>query len=136
MRPLERQADAARRHAGVVSELTALRIFIAGRELAGLRARLENGMRGRAELSTEEERLRRSLAELDTQIMSVEAELTAMGGDDLGDGLASYESLFQQARGLSAVLTERRRGVDRLRGASIDQGVVASLEAEAARLSA
>ncbi len=93
-------------------------------------------MRGRAELSTEEERLRRSLAELDTQIMSVEAELTAMGGDDLGDGLASYESLFQQARGLSAVLTERRRGVDRLRGASIDQGVVASLEAEAARLSA
>lgn len=136
LRPLERQADAARRHAGVVSELTALRIFIAGRELAGLRARLENGMRGRTELSTEEERLRRSLAELDTQIMSVEAELTAMGGDDLGDGLASYESLFQQARGLSAVLTERRRGVDRLRGASIDQGVVASLEAEAARLSA
>jgi chromosome segregation protein len=88
LRPLERQADAARRHAGVVSELTALRIFIAGRELAGLRARLENGMRGRAELSAEEERLRRSLAELDTQIMSVEAELTAMGGDDLGDGLA------------------------------------------------
>ena len=34
LRPLERQADAARRHAGVVSELTALRIFIAGRELA------------------------------------------------------------------------------------------------------
>ena len=112
LRPLERQADAARRHAGVVSELTALRIFIAGRELAGLRTRLENGMRGRAELSSEEERLRRSLAELDAQIMSVEAELTAMGGDDLGDGLASYESLFQQARGLSAVLTERRRGLD------------------------
>jgi len=128
LRPLERQADAARRHAGVVSELTALRIFIAGRELAGLRTR------GRAELSSEEERLRRSLAELDAQIMSVEAELTDMGGDDLGDGLASYESLFQQARGLSAVLTERRRGLDRLRGASIDQGVVASLEAEAARL--
>jgi chromosome segregation protein len=123
LRPLERQADAARRHAGVVAELTALRIFIAGRELQGF-----------AELSGEEERLRRSLAELDTQIMAVEAELTAMGGDDLGDGLASYESLFQQARGLSAVLTERRRGVDRLRGASVDQGVVASLEAEAARL--
>ena len=134
LRPLERQADAARRHAGVVAELTALRIFIAGRELHGLRTRLENGMRGRAELTGEEERLRRSLAELDTQIMGVESELTAMGGDDLGDGLASYESLFQQARGLSAVLTERRRGLDRLRGASVDQGVVASLEAEAARL--
>ena len=136
LRPLERQADAARRHAGVVAELTALRIFIAGRELQGLRTRLENGMRNRAELTGEEERLRRSLAELDTQIMAVEAELTAMGGDDLGDGLASYESLFQQARGLSAVLTERRRGLDRLRGASVDQGVVASLEAESARLAA
>jgi len=136
LRPLERQADAARRHAGVVGELTALRTYIAGRELQGLRTRLENGTRSRAELITEEERLRRTLAELETQVISAEAELTAMGGDDLGDGLAQYESLFQQARGLSAVLTERRRGLDRLRGASIDQGVVASLDAEAARLAA
>jgi chromosome segregation protein len=34
LRPLERQADAARRHGDVVSELSALRIFLAGRELA------------------------------------------------------------------------------------------------------
>ncbi len=46
LRPLERQADAARRHAGVVSELTALRIFIAGRELAGLRTRKRNARTG------------------------------------------------------------------------------------------
>ncbi len=134
LRPLERQADAARRHGDVVAELTALRTFIAGRELDGLRTRLENGVRVRADLSAQEDRLRRTLAELDAQVLSVEAELTAMGGDDLGDGLAQYESLFQQARGLSALLTERRRGVERLRGASVDQGVVATLEAEAARL--
>ncbi len=134
LRPLERQADAARRHAGVVAELHALRVFVAGHELQALRARLEQGARSRAELGAEEGRLRRALAELDTQVMATEAELTAMGGDDLGDGLAHYESLFQQARGLTAVLTERRRGVERARGASVDQGVVASLEAEAARL--
>ena len=134
LRPLERQADAARRHAGVVAELQALRVFTAGRELHALRTRLEQGARGRAELATEEARLRRALAELDTQVMATEADLTAMGGDDLGDGLARYESLFQQARGLTAVLTERRRGVERARGASVDQGVIASLEAEAARL--
>lgn len=136
LRPLERQADAARRHGAVVAELTSLRVYLAGRELHGLRTRLEQGSRSRIELQSTEERLRRSLAELDTQVMSTEAELTAMGGDDIGDGLAQYESLFQQARGLTAVLAERRRGIDRARGASIDQGVVASLEAEAARLAA
>ncbi|MEO9224001.1 MAG: AAA family ATPase, partial [Acidimicrobiales bacterium] len=41
LRPLQRQADAARRHGSVVAELTALRIFVAGRELAALRTRLE-----------------------------------------------------------------------------------------------
>ena len=134
LRPLERQADAARRHGAVVSELTALRLFTAGRELHGLRTRLEQGARARTELAATDERLRRALADLDTQVMSTEAQLTAMGGDDVGDGLAQYESLFQQARGLTAVLAERRRGVERARGASVDQGVVASLESEAARL--
>jgi chromosome segregation protein len=134
LRPLERQADAARRHGAVVSELTALRVFTAGRELHGLRTRLEQGTRGRAELVATDERLRRALAELDTQVMATEAQLTAMGGDDVGDGLALYESLFQQARGLTAVLAERRRGIERARGASVDQGVVASLESESARL--
>ncbi|MFM8863048.1 MAG: AAA family ATPase, partial [Acidimicrobiia bacterium] len=134
LRPLERQADAARRHGAVVDELTALRRWIAGRDLDALRTRLADGARQRAELATEEERLRRSLAELDTRVVSVEAELTAMGGDDLGDGLAQYESLNERARGLSALLTERRRGIERLRGASVDQDVIASLEAEAARL--
>ncbi|HEY6530736.1 MAG TPA: chromosome segregation protein SMC [Acidimicrobiales bacterium] len=134
LRPLERQADAARRHAGVVAELHALRVYTSGRELDSLRTRLEQGARSRAELAEVEGRLRRTLAELDTQVMATEADLTAMGGDDLGDDLAQYESLFQQARGITAVLTERRRGLERARGASIDQGVVASLESEAARL--
>jgi len=136
LRPLERQAEAARRHGDVVAELTALRIYIAGRELQGLRTRLEAGTHKRTELHNEQDSVQKSLAALDTQVISTEAELTAMGGDDLGDGLAQFESLFQQARGLSAVLAERRRGVERLRGASVDQGVVASLEAESARLQA
>ena len=39
LRPLERQADAARRHGDLVAELTALRLHLAGRELASLRKR-------------------------------------------------------------------------------------------------
>ena len=39
LRPLERQADAARRHDALAAELTALRLHLAGREVAALEAR-------------------------------------------------------------------------------------------------
>lgn len=134
LRPLERQADAARRHGAVVAELRALRLFLAGRELTTLRRRLADGGAARAELATEETLLRKTLAELDTAVLAAEAELGTIGGDDLGDALVRFESLREKARGLAAVLTERRRGIDRDRGAFVDQAVIASLEAEAARL--
>ncbi len=136
LRPLERQADAARRHGAVVSELTALRIFVAGRELAGLRQRLDALTATRSGLDDTERGHLKRLAELDASVMATEARLTAMGGDDLGDDLAQFESLYERARGQVALLAEQRRGVDRDRAASVDQGVVASLEAEASRLAA
>lgn len=134
LRPLERQAEAARRHGSVVAELTALRIYEAGRELVGLRRRIEASASSRGELAAAERTLRSTLADLDTQIMATEVRLTAMGGDDLGDSLVQFESLFQRARGLQSLLAERRRGIDRDRNVSVDQGVIATLEAEAARL--
>src|SRR4051812_14248915 len=54
LRPLERQADAARRHGALVEELTAIRLFVAGRELATLRQRLQSGAEARATLSNDE----------------------------------------------------------------------------------
>ncbi|MEI7592035.1 MAG: chromosome segregation protein SMC [Actinomycetes bacterium] len=134
LRPLERQADAARRHGAVAAELHALRIFVAGRELAALRTRLAGAAERRIELTSSDRELKRELASLDTAVMATEASLTAMGGDDLGDSLAQFESLFEKARGLGSLLAERRRGIDRDRGAFIDQGVIATLEAESARL--
>src|SRR4029079_13151930 len=86
------------------------------------------------ELTTADRDLKSELATLDTAVMATEARLTAMGGDDLGDSLAQFESLFEKARGLSSLLAERRRGIDRDRGAFVDQGVIATLEAESARL--
>jgi chromosome segregation protein len=134
LRPLERQADAARRHGDLVAELRALHLFLAGRELTTLRRRLGDGSAARAELATEDNLLRRTLAELDAGVMAAEAELGHAGGDDLGDALVRFESLREKARGLAAVLTERRRGIDRERGAFVDQAVIATLEAEATRL--
>ena len=134
LRPLERQADAARRHGDLVAELRALHLFLSGRELTTLQRRLSDGGAARAELATEDNLLRRTLAELDAGVMAAEAELGHTGGDDLGDALVRFESLREKARGLAAVLAERRRGIDRERGAFVDQAVIATLEAEATRL--
>ncbi|WP_334144002.1 chromosome segregation protein SMC [Rhabdothermincola sp.] len=136
LRPLERQAEAARKHGDVVAELTALRIFTAGRELDSLKKRLEATAAQRSQLAATERDLKSRLAALDTEVLATEARLSAMGGDDLGDSLAQFESLYERARGLGTLLAERRRNLDRERNASIDQGVIATLEAESARLRA
>ena len=62
LRPLERQADAARRHGEVVAELTALRLHLAGREIAGLRTRLEGAAQRRIELGATDRDLKAELA--------------------------------------------------------------------------
>lgn len=134
LRPLERQAEAARRHGDLVTELTDLRVFVAGRELESLKRKLDNAAAGRTELQQTDRELKSRLAELDTRVMSTESKLSAMGGDDLGDALASFESLNERSRGLSTLLAERLRGIERERHAFVDQGVIATLEAESARL--
>ncbi len=134
LRPLERQADAARRHGDVVAELRALQVFLAGRQLTTLHRRLADTTATRAEQADETDRLRRRLTELDTGVLAAEADLGRTGGDDVGAALSRFESLREKAKGLAAVLNERRRGIERERGAFVDQAVVASLEADAARL--
>jgi chromosome segregation protein len=134
LRPLERQAEAARRHGDLVAELSAIRLFVAGRELAQLRQRLQSGADARATLTSDDARLKSELGRLDAAVLAAEAELSAMGADDISDDLVRVERLREQARGLVAVLVERRRGVERDRAVAVDQAVIATLEAEAARL--
>src|SRR5947208_1458935 len=65
LRPLERQADAARRHRDVVAELGALRLHLAGREVGGLQTRADAAAASRAALLEDESRLRAELVRLD-----------------------------------------------------------------------
>src|SRR5207237_4985306 len=58
LRPLERQADAARRHGDLVAELSAIRLFVAGRELAQLRQRLATSSESRSGLAADESQLK------------------------------------------------------------------------------
>lgn len=150
LRPLERQAESARRHEEMATELAAIRLHIAGREFAGLRTRAETSAREKVGLAGRENDLRAVLARLDADVMLAEAELSSYGqgasaaaehiddpfaGHDINDALTRAESLYQKARGQLAFLGERRRSIERDRNAFLDQGVVETLSAEAARLS-
>ena len=134
LRPLERQAEAARRHGDVVGELTSIRLFLTGRELASLSTRASHVASVRTEVAANERVVVASLARLDADVLAVEASLSAAGDSGLGDVLGRFEGLRERARGLSAVLAERQRSLQRLRDASLDQDLIASLEAEAASL--
>ena len=133
LRPLERQAEAARRHAELIGELTALRIHVAGREIAALRTKLAAFAAVKLDTADTEAGLKSQLATLDTAILAAGAELSARGDDDVSDRLVQVEQLRERARGLGAVIAERRRALERDRGQLLDADVIASLEADAAR---
>ena len=138
LRPLERQAEAARRHAEVMGELVALRRYLYGRELGLLSSRLEVSRGSRAELALAEETALGELARLDSTISTAEAELDAGRREaeaaDLPELVSMGEGLRARASGLVALLEERSRGIERERAAAVDTDVVAALEAEAASL--
>src|SRR5438105_1041075 len=134
LRPLERQADAARRHGDVVAELRALQLFLAGRELTALHAR-RNAAAGALELQTAEmTQVRSQLHRLDADVGAAEATVARVGGAELSVIAGRFEALRERARGLAAVVAERRRSVERDRAAFTDESLVAALEAEGARI--
>ena len=134
LRPLERQAEAARRHDGLVAELRALRLHLAGREIGSLGRRLESAERSHAELTEQEVTQRNELARLDDLCASTEAALTELQAWDGADRLGRAERLLERQRGVANVVAERRRTVAGSLAAVTEADVVASLEAESSRL--
>jgi chromosome segregation protein len=133
LRPLERQADAARRHGDLLDELTALRLHRAGRELTELRTRARDEAENRSMLAAAESTHTAALTRFDAEVVAAEHELADRGGDDLGDRLVRLEALRERGRGMRAVLVERRRGLERDRSTLFSQQVVVGLEAELER---
>src|SRR5438309_5471058 len=116
LRPLEKQADAARRHGDLVAELQTLRKHVAGRELSALESRLAAIARTRVELTSADSETRTALSRLDTDVLAAEAALSAVtagrGADDESEALSRAQGLRERARGLTALLAERRRSVE------------------------
>ena len=135
LRPLERQAESARRHAELADEVRGLRLYVAGRELEQLETRLASSGQERTRLTDGERTLRAQLSRLDAEVDAAERSMSATAADGgLADALGELESTRERARGLTAVLAERRRSLERDLAASRDEGVVASLESDSARL--
>lgn len=136
LKPLEKQADAARRHGEVVDELHRVKLFVTGRALRRIQEQLAKSTEDQRRLDEEQRQLRSTLSDLDARVIATEAEMTALGATDRGEVLTRYEALHQRARGATALLAERRRNLDRERTAFVGEGVVAGLETEQAQLNA
>ena len=134
IRPLERQAAAARSHDTVASELLTVRRYLAGAELAELGARRRAAAQSLAVCRDEERELHEALERLDAEATSTTAELSSRREEGLANALGTVQGLIERARGLQGVLRERGRGVVAALDAAADVDVVSTLEAEAARL--
>ncbi|MDH5291558.1 MAG: hypothetical protein OEY41_16305, partial [Acidimicrobiia bacterium] len=134
VRPLEKQAAAARRHDSLVAELTTLKIHLTGRELRSLRAQLETAHRQRLEANGRERTITSQLASLDAAVLRDESRLAALGASDIADVASRARSLRERIRGQHNVIGERRRRLEGELQAAVDDGLVANLEAESARL--
>jgi chromosome segregation protein len=134
LRPLERQAEAARRHESFASELRALQLYVAGRELDSLRRRAAENEERKVALAADEERLSAGLGRLDATVASSEEALSAEQASDIVSVLAEADRLRERARGVANVVAERRRRVQAALEATTEADVVSSLDAESSRL--
>ena len=134
LRPLERQADAARRYEEVITELRALRLYLSGREVAALRDQLSTLETEKSSGDSKERELRERIVQLEADIRAAESELSARGESGLNDELMRVEQLRERARGLVALIGERRRSMERDQGQLIAEDVIAALEADASEM--
>ncbi len=134
IRPLERQAAAARSYTGLADELRAVRLHVAGTELSALDRRHAEGTRLREQQRADEARLDAALGELDADSERTAGELSAERESDLAASLGRAEGMVERARGLAGVIRERQRSLARALDAAADADVVSTLEAEGAHL--
>ena len=81
-----------------------------------------------------ERELRHELVTLDAQATTAAAEMASRKEEMLASTLGTLQGLAERARGTSSVIQERERALRQALIASADENVIATLEADAARL--
>ena len=134
MRPLERQAVSARHFAEVESELHHARHALFAERLASYKARrveLDVQLLG---IAARERDVRQRLANLDAQAQAAAAEMVSRREEILASTLGVLSGLVERARGSASVIDERRRALRAALAAAADENVIATLEADGAKL--
>ena len=134
MRPLERQAASARSYADIERDLREAREALFATRLGTFdvrRRELEVNLAG----SSERERtLRHELVTFDAQATTAAAEMASRREEILASTLGALAALAERSRGTSSLIEERERSLHSALIASADENVIATLEADAARL--
>ncbi len=134
MRPLERQAASARSYADVERELRSARRALFSERLEAFDARRLELEEGLVQAKLREESVRRDLVILDAQATTAAAEMASRREEMLASTLGALQGLAERARGTTSVIHERERALRVALDASADENVIATLEADAARL--
>jgi len=135
LRPLERQATAARRHREISAELAGLQLYNAGRQLAASYQAQSASDARRVDLAAQQDAVASSIADIDRAIDDAQSQLAELTAEP-ADRLSRVASLSERARGLIGQTYERMRSVERERNTLLDSDVVATLTDEHARVSA
>ena len=134
MRPLERQAAAARTYADVETELRTVRHVVFAIRLgnfANRRRELEATLHSSAQRERE---LRHELDILDAQATAAAGEMASRREQVLASTLGALQGLSERARGTLSIIQERERSLRTALIAAADENVIATLEADAAKL--
>jgi chromosome segregation protein len=134
MRPLERQAISARSYASVEGDLRGARHSLFFTRLTSFEVRrrdLEVELMGS---SSRERELRHELVTLDAQAATAAAELASRREEMLASTLGTLQGLSERARGTLSIIQERDRSLRLALVASADENVIATLEADGAKL--
>ena len=136
IRPLERQAAAARSHDVVASRAPRTRRYLAGAELTDLRSRRRAASQGLAVCRKEEQELHEALLLLDAEATSTTAELSSRREEAWPRLWRRVQGLVERARGQLGRATRSGDGRAAALDAAADVDVVSTLEVEAAHLAA
>jgi len=134
MRPLERQAVSARSYSDVETDLRAARRALFSSRLHTFESRRRTLETDLAGSTTREREIRHELVTLDAQAASAAAEMASRREELLASTLGTLQGLAQRARGTSSIIQERERSLRQALVASADENVIATLEADAAKL--
>ena len=136
LRPLEKQAETARRHGALATELESLQIHRLGAELSELRGRRREAATQRRDLADRRAATGRRLADLDGRIGEAEARLSAGGHLQLAEATERLAVLRDRALGAQRAIEQRQRDYERRRQDRLASDLLVSLSDEAVRLEA